>query len=220
MAAPAAFITLQVPPSAAPGTPVQFADPNTGQTLQVNVPQGAAPGSTFQVQLAAPEMRSTSDVEQAVAGAKVAGAVASKAVDLGVKATVAVGRATFAAGKYAHDKGWDAKAAKAGGAVAKATGKAMLAGGKMAFKAATSSSAPAPAPAASGGPSMPVAFGDGGAAAQPAPPPPQEGVMWVIVPPDAAPGTQILVLAPSGQQFAVVVPDGAMPGTQFAVQLG
>lgn len=211
----AAFITLQVPPNAAPGTPVQFTDPNTGQTLQVNVPPNAAPGSTFQVQLAAPEMRSTSDVEQAVASAKVAGAVASKAVDLGVKASVAIGKATFAAGKYAHDKGWDAKAAKAGGAVAMATGKAMLAGGKMAFKAATSSSAPAPAPAANGGPTMPVAFNGGGAA----PPPPQEGVMWVIVPPDATPGMQILVLAPSGQQFAVVVPDGALPGTQFAVQL-
>ena len=38
-------------------------------------------------------MRSTSDVEQAVASAKVAGAVASKAVDLGVKASVAIGKA-------------------------------------------------------------------------------------------------------------------------------
>ena len=33
--------------------------------------------------------------------------MASKAVDLGVKATVAVGKATFAAGKYAHKPGLD-----------------------------------------------------------------------------------------------------------------
>ena len=50
-------------------------------------------------------------------------------------------------------------------------------------------------------------------------PPPQAGVMKVIVPPDAAPGAQILVLSPTGQQIAVVVPDGALPGTQFEVRL-
>ena len=43
--------------------------------------------------------------------------------------------------------------------------------------------------------------------------------MYVIVPPDAGPGMQILVLTPSGQQCMVEVPDGASAGTQFAVQL-
>ena len=56
-AAPASqpgFITLQVPDNAAPGTTVQFSDPNSGQAFQVAVPPGAEPGGTFQVQLAPP----------------------------------------------------------------------------------------------------------------------------------------------------------------------
>ena len=48
------FITLQVPDNAAPGTTVQFSDPNSGQAFQVAVPPGAEPGGTFQVQLAPP----------------------------------------------------------------------------------------------------------------------------------------------------------------------
>lgn len=102
------FITLTVPPDAAPGSNVQFTDPATKQTYTVAVPQGAAPGAAFQVQLAANEKRSDSDVAAAV------GAAAGK---MALKATVATGKATFAAAKYAHDKGWDAKVAKAGALV-------------------------------------------------------------------------------------------------------
>ena len=78
------FITLTVPNDAAPGSSVQFTDPNTQQTYQVVVPQGAAPGSVFQVQLAASEKRSEAEVDSSLAAMAGRGAV---------KATVATGLA-------------------------------------------------------------------------------------------------------------------------------
>ena len=77
------FITLSVPHDAAPGSNVQFTDPATQQTYTVAVPPGVPPGATFQVQLAAGERRSDSDVAAAV------GAVAGK---MALKATVATGK--------------------------------------------------------------------------------------------------------------------------------
>ena len=77
------FITLSVPLDAAPGSNVQFTDPATQQTYTVAVPPGVPPGATFQVQLAAGERRSDSDVAAAV------GAVAGK---MALKATVATGK--------------------------------------------------------------------------------------------------------------------------------
>ena len=77
------FITLSVPHNAAPGSNVQFTDPATRQTYTVAVPPGVPPGATFQVQLAAGERRSDSDVAAAV------GAVAGK---MALKATVATGK--------------------------------------------------------------------------------------------------------------------------------
>ena len=77
------FITLSVPLDAAPGSNVQFTDPATQQTYTVAVPPGVPPGATFQVQLAAGERRSDSDVAAAV------GAVAGK---MALKATIATGK--------------------------------------------------------------------------------------------------------------------------------
>ena len=77
------FITLSVPHDAAPGSNVQFTDPATQQTYTVAVPPGVPPGATFQVQLAAGERRSDSDVAAAV------GAVAGK---MALKATIATGK--------------------------------------------------------------------------------------------------------------------------------
>ena len=159
------FITLSVPLDAAPGSNVQFTDPATQQTYTVAVPQGVPPGATFQVQLAAGERRSDSDVAAAV------GAVAGK---MALKATVATGKVsgrqprarsrpadpatttrcpattlcqvTFAAAKYAHEKGWDAKLAKAGANAAKLAGVGLLAGGKALVKEATKSTAAAAPP--------------------------------------------------------------------------
>mmetsp|Transcript_11929 Transcript_11929/g.20127 ORF Transcript_11929/g.20127 Transcript_11929/m.20127 type:complete len:193 (+) Transcript_11929:99-677(+) len=188
------FITLMVPLDAAPGSNLQFTDPATNQTFTVGVPQGAQPGSTFQVQLATQQRRSDSDVAIALAAA---------AGKMAFKATIATSKATFAAAKYAHSKGWDAKVAKAGVNVAKIAGGALLAGGKMLVNEATKgSSAAAPA-----------------AAPLPPPAPNGPGLFWVMVPPGIAPGQQICVLAPTGQQVMVVIPEGAVPGTQFQCQL-
>ena len=77
------FITLSVPLDAAPGSNVQFTDPTTRQTYTVAVPQGVPPGATFQVQLAAGERRSDSDVAASI------GAAAGK---MALKATVATGK--------------------------------------------------------------------------------------------------------------------------------
>ena len=79
------FITLSVPFDAAPGSSVQFTDPATQQTYTVAVPQGVPPGATFQVQLAAGERCSDSDVAAPV------GAAAGK---MALKATVATGKVT------------------------------------------------------------------------------------------------------------------------------
>ena len=112
-------------------------------------------------------------------------------------------QATFAAAKYVHDKGWDAKVAKAGANAAKLAGVGLLAGGKALFKEATTKG---PSDAASEAP-------------QPPPAPGGSGFFWVVVPPGVAPGQQFCVLAPTGQQLTVAVPEGAPPGTQFQCQL-
>ena len=77
------FITLSVPLDAAPGSSVQFTDPATQQAYTVAVPQGVPAGATFQVQLAAGERRSDSEVAASV------GAAAGK---IALKATVATGK--------------------------------------------------------------------------------------------------------------------------------
>ena len=188
------FITLTVPPGAAPGSNVQFTDPATKQTFTVAVPQGAAPGSSFQVQVAAQQKRSDTDV---------AGDLAAGGARIALKATIATGKATFAAAKYAHEKGWDKKAASVAASAARVTGSALMAGGKTLFKEAASAQADGSAGSVKG---VSVGAVPGNA-------------FWVVVPPGVAPGQQVCVLAPTGQQVMVTVPEGAVAGTQFQCQL-
>lgn len=97
--------------------------------------------------------------------------------------------------------------AKAGANAAKLAGVGLLAGGKALVKEATKgpSAAPPPPPPGPGG-------APGGVPSGP-------GFFWVVVPPGVAPGQQVCVLAPTGQQLMVAVPEGAPPGTQFQCQL-
>ena len=210
------FVT--VPPGTSPGQTVHFQDPATKQTLQVAVPPGVGPGQTFQVQVASGSESSQSDIEAALKTAQTSVAIAAFLIKGTAKASIMIGKAAYKGAKYAHEKGWDQKAAKfasTGG------GKVLIAGAGLATGASLydvsmdaafdkhtapkSGKAPAPAPA-------PAAQAGGGSASS-------GSVMWVVVPPNAGPGMQICVITPSGQQCTVEVPDGATAGTQFCVQL-
>ena len=207
------FITLTVPPDTQPGQAVQFEDPNTKQVLQVAIPPGAAPGTAFQVQIASNTESSAAEIESALKAAQ-STAVAAKAVLVaGAKVSIVLGKATYAGAKYAHAHGWDKKAASM--TVSLAKGAAGLTKAAMNSKAANF----ALTAAVSGSTSSTAANSVPIPGLQQAAGPSSGGVMYVLTPPDAAPGQQIMVISPSGQSLIVAVPDGAVPGSQFVVQL-
>ena len=208
---PPSFVTLTVPPDTQPGQAVQFQDPVTKQQLQVAVPPGVAPGATFQVQVASGTESSQSDVEKAYKTAQALAPVAAVLIKGAARASIAIGKAVIDGARYAHDKGYDKKAASV-------TSRAAFAGAKVLMGASIYD---ASMDAAFDGP-MNKAANRSASGSAPAPPPASgtsSGVMYVIVPPDTGPGEQMLVLTPAGQQCLVQIPEGAAPGTQFAVQL-
>ena len=227
---PPAFITLQVPPNVEPGQSIQFQNPTTKQMMQVAVPAGARAGSSFQVQLASSNEATAGELETALKNAQSTAALACTIIKGAAKVTIFTAKVTYAGAKYAHAHGWDKKAASMcasavsmGGSAMSSmmtskTGKAAMtmAVGGGAWNAATDYAAGETIANSTPVPGLKQKFPDNPGVA---PPPGSSGeqLLYVMVPPDAGPGVQMCVLAPSGQQMLVVVPDGATAGTQFTV---
>ena len=149
--------------------------------------------------------------------AQASAAVAATLIKGAAKVSIAVLKATYSGAKYAHERGWDKKAVGAASSAASAA-KGLM--NSRVANAAITTAMGSPWDAATN-------FAAGETIANSVPiqgfkekfETPKGKILYVAVPPNAGPGTQMCVLSPSGQQIVVVVPEGATPGTQFPVQL-
>ena len=127
------------------------------------------------------------------------------------KASWALAKATWQGAKYAHERGWDKKAAGIASQAASMTGSLAKTAytsplGKAAISTALGGSAWDTATDLAAGETIEGMAG-------------RSRKIYVIVPPDAVPGQQIYVVSPTGESIIVEVPKGTAPGAQFLVEL-
>jgi len=221
-----AFLNVQVPPGAVPGTIVAVSDAS-GMAYNVAVPPGAAPGTIFQCQVAAQQQRTEKEVSSAMARWGVAGSVGKAAMGATVSVSKAAGSAVLSGAQYVHEKGWDRKAAGAAAsaskAAAKATGRSLLAAGKGLYDKAKERATSAGECASAGGDRASAAdssaAADRASAAGEAANGSNAESIFVVVPPGAQSGSPLSIVTPWGQQMLLTVPEGAGPGMQIQVNV-